>query len=106
MKHVRHKDTGRRGWFVGSFERAAHFTDQAEVTYCEEPAGQMAPHYHTRCTETMLIVKGSLTCQGETYGSGDILVFEPGDINNCCLLETCTLVVVKVPAGGNDKVLV
>jgi len=91
---------------VGSFPEAAHFSDHAEVCYCVEPAGSGQPHYHTRCTEIVLIIQGRVVCQGQEYVTGDILVFEPGDINDCRYLEQTTMIGVKTPAGGNDKVLV
>jgi quercetin dioxygenase-like cupin family protein len=106
MKHVRFENTGRRGWFVGGFPEAAFQTDLAEVCYCTEPAGTGISHYHTVCTETVFIVSGRVTCQGKEYTSGDILVFEPGDINDCVYEEETVMIGVKTPAGKDDKVLV
>ena len=106
MKTTHITKTGQRGWFVGDFPEAAVSTSAAEVCYKVEPAGKMAAHYHQRCWETVLIVEGIITCQGNEYHSGDILVFEPGDINDIeCLVET-KMIGVKTPAGGNDKVYV
>lgn len=106
MKHVRFENTGRRGWFVGGFPEAAHQTDHAEVCYCVEKPGTGIKHYHTVCTETVLIVSGKVTCQGKEYTDGDILVFEPGDINDCIYVEETVMIGVKTPAGKDDKVLV
>ncbi len=106
MKSVRFENTGRRGWFVGQFPEAAHYSELAEVCYCIEQPGQGPRHYHSRCTETVLIVRGQVCCQGQIYTDGDILVFEPGDINDCEYLTETVMVGVKTPAGADDKVLV
>ena len=106
MKHVRLENTGKRGWFVGDFKEAAFKTDLAEVCYCVEPAGTGIAHYHTKCTETVLIVSGKVSCQGIEYSNGDILIFSPGDINDCVYLTETVMIGIKTPAGGNDKVLV
>ena len=106
MKSSHISQTGRRGWYIGDFPQAVLQTNSVEVCYTTEPAGPLPPHYHQRCWETILIVKGEITCQGREFRDGDILVFEPGDVNDmCCTVET-TVVAVKTPAGGNDKILV
>ena len=105
MKHVRFENTGTRGWFVGSFPEAAFQTNEAEVCYCTEPAGSGIKHYHTVCTETVFIISGTVSCQGKEYSDGDILVFEPGDVNDCVYLTETVMIGVKTPAGGSDKIL-
>jgi hypothetical protein len=37
---------------------------------------------------------------------GDIIIFEKGDINDIIGITDYKVVVVKVPAGGNDKIIV
>jgi hypothetical protein len=106
LKHIRLENAGRRGWFVGSFPEAATQTDLAEVCYVVEPAGQPAPHYHTKCVETVLIVKGTVIIQGKEYKDGDIVIFEPGEVNDSYYVTETIMVGVKTPAGGNDKVYV
>ena len=106
MKHVRIEDTGRRGWFVGNFDEAAYKTDAAEVIYYKQPAGRPGDHYHTRCTEIVLIVDGSIRCQGKTFINGDIIILEPNEINDMEYLVDTILVGIKTPAGGDDKVYV
>lgn len=106
MKTTHITKTGQRGWFVGDFPEAALTSAEVEVCYKVEPAGKMPAHYHLVCVETVLIVEGIVTCQGNEYHSGDILVFEPGDINDIeCLVET-KMIGVKTPAGGDDKIYV
>lgn len=106
MKHIRFEKTGRRGWFVGDFPEAAFQTNLAEVCYCKESSGKSAAHYHTVCTETVYIISGKVLCQGKEYSDGDILVFSPGEINDCEYLTETIMIGVKTPAGKNDKVIV
>jgi quercetin dioxygenase-like cupin family protein len=105
MKHVRFENTGQRGWFVGSFSEAAFQTDNVEVCYCVENPGSGIKHYHTICTEIILIVSGKVTCQEKEYTDGDILVLEPGEVNDFVYVEKTIMIGVKTPAGKNDKVL-
>ena len=106
MKHVKHKDTGRRGWFVGNFPEAAVQTDLAEVLYWTEPAGRPGDHYHTVCTEIVLIVNGSIRCHGEMFGAGDIIILEPGELNDMEYLVPTTMVGVKTPAKNDKKIMI
>jgi hypothetical protein len=41
--------------------------------------------------------------QGKELNSGDVLVFQKGEIADQIFLEDCTLVVVKVPSIPSDK---
>lgn len=106
MKSVRLENTGKRGWFVGGFPEAAFETDDVEVCYCIEEAGSGIKHYHTKCTEIILIISGKAMCQGNIYVDGDILIFEPGDINDMVYIDKTIMIGLKVPAGKDDKVLV
>lgn len=106
MKHVRIEQTGKRGWFVGAFPEAAFETDDVEVCYCVEEAGNGIKHYHTVCTEIVLIISGRAKCQDREFSDGDILIFSPGDINDLVYIEKTVMIGVKVPAGKFDKVLV
>jgi len=106
MKHVRFEQTGKRGWFIGGFPEAAYETDDVEVCYCTEEAGGGIKHYHTICTEIVLIISGKISCHGQEYTDGDILIFNPGDVNDSIYVEKTTMIGVKVPAGKFDKVLV
>lgn len=103
MKFDKLKD---HGWFVGSFEQAAYYSDLAEVCYRKEPKGPHAAHYHTRCTEILLIIRGRARVNDKTVGSGDIIIWQPGEINSIDYLEDTEVVCVKTPAGGNDKILI
>jgi mannose-6-phosphate isomerase-like protein (cupin superfamily) len=106
MKHVRFEDTGARGWFIGSFPEAAVQTDLAEVCYTPEPVGPIKAHYHTRCTETLLIISGSVIIQDTKFVAGDVIVLYPGEVNDSVYLEPSMVIGVKTPAGADDKVYV
>jgi len=106
MKTFRIENTGARGWFVGTFPEAAVQTDLAEVCYTIEQPGQLPKHYHTRCTETLLVISGSCIMQGVKLGPGDISVLEPGEINDAYYLEESAVIGIKTPAGGDDKIYI
>lgn len=106
MRHIRFENTGKRGWFVGDFSEAAFQTKDAEVCYCIEKPGAGVKHYHTKCTEIVFIISGKVICQDREYSDGDILVFNPGDINDCVYQTETVMIGVKTPAGGLDKVLI
>lgn len=106
MKTFRIENTGQRGWFIGSFPGAAFVSDQVEVCYTVEQVGKPLSHYHTKCTETIFVVRGKMLHQGKQYTKGDIIVLEPGEINDCEYLEETEVVAVKIPAGGDDKILI
>ena len=106
MKITKIEDSGDRGWFVGCFPKAAFQTDLAEVCYKVEPIGKVKAHYHTKCTETMMIVSGLAICRGQKLSDGDIIVLDPGEVNDIEYLEETQVISVKTPAGGDDKVLI
>lgn len=103
---MRVEKLANHGWFVGSFDKAVYRSDLTEVCYRKEPVGPHAAHYHTRCTEILLIVGGKAQVNDRILTAGEIIIYEPGEINNIVYLEETTIVCVKTPAGGNDKVLV
>lgn len=103
---MKHKRIQSHGWFVGNFKGAAVESEQVEVCYKTEPAGPIKPHYHTKCSETILLVKGQLKLQGKLYEPGSIMILEAGEVNDTDYLTDCEVICVKIPAGGNDKVYV
>ena len=48
-------------------------------------------------------VKGCMVIQGKKINSGDMFIFEKGEIADPVFHEDCTLVVVKVPSIPYDK---
>lgn len=96
----------QHGWFVGSFDGAAYYSDTVEVCYRTEPAGPHPRHYHTKCTEILLIVRGEARIGHRQLCNGDFVILEPGEVNDIEYLVDSEIVCVKTPAGGQDKVLV
>jgi len=106
MKFYHAKEVGVRGWFIGDYPEAIIQTDQFEVCYDEVEKNLCEPHYHTRCREIILITEGVVMAGNRECRKGDIIVFEKGDINDIVGITDYKVVVVKVPAGGNDKIIV
>jgi len=106
MKFYHAKEVGVRGWFIGDYPEAVVRTDQFEVCYDEVEKNLCEPHYHTRCREIILITEGVVMAGNRECRKGDIIVFEKGDINDIVGITDYKVVVVKVPAGGNDKIIV
>lgn len=106
MKFYHAKEVGVRGWFIGDYPEAVVKTDQFEVCYDEVEKNLCEPHYHTKCREIILITEGVVMAGNRECRKGDIVVFEKGDINDIIGVTDYKVVVVKVPAGGNDKIIV
>jgi hypothetical protein len=97
-------ESGDRGWFVGSFERAAHHTSDLEAGYQHNHKGEVSEaHYHKIATEINLIVKGAVMINGELYTAGMGLILYPGEVGECVYLEDSETMVIKVPGPLNDK---
>jgi quercetin dioxygenase-like cupin family protein len=93
-----------RGWFIGNFEPSVLKTDQFEVGLLTHKKGEhWAPHYHKESVEYNVLVSGKMIVQERELNSGDVFVFEKGEIADPIFLEDCTLVVVKVPSIPSDK---
>lgn len=105
MRKLNISDTGARGWFVGDFPEAALNTKSCEVCYRENVTGDFDTHYHTVCTEVILVVKGRVLMNDMIMTAGDIVVLDPGELHKGTCLEPSTVVTIKTPAGGDDKVL-
>jgi uncharacterized cupin superfamily protein len=106
MKFLKLSDVGSRGWFIGDYPEALIQTDKFEVCYDEVERLSCEPHYHTKCREIVLITEGIVMAGNRECRKGDIIIFEKGDINDIIGITDYKVVVVKVPAGGNDKIIV
>lgn len=100
------KKLGNNGWFIGDFEGAPYRSPLTEVCYRKEPIGPRKPHYHTVCTEILLIINGRAKIHNQEYSNGDIIIWEPGEVNDVDYLVETEVICVKTPAGGNDKVCI
>jgi anti-sigma factor ChrR (cupin superfamily) len=96
-----------RGWFVGDFEPVAFKTGAAEVAVKSYSAGQTeARHVHRIATELTAVISGTVAMNGETFGAGEIIVLDPGDVTDFRAVTDTVTVVVKIPAVPGDKYVV
>ena len=93
-----------KGWFVGDFSPSIIQTQDVEVGVKRYQKGDYEPrHHHKIATEITVIVSGKVRMNEQFYGSGDILVIDPGESTDFEVLEDVTTVVVKYPGAQNDK---
>ena len=93
-----------RGWFIGNFEPTLLKTKDFEVGVLTHKKDEIwAAHYHKESIEYNVLISGKMIVQGKELNSGDVFVFEKGEIADPIFLEDCTLVVVKVPSIPSDK---
>lgn len=93
-----------RGWFIGDFDPTVFRTKDFEVGVLTHLKGEKwPPHYHKESIEYNVLVSGKMMVQGKELNSGDVFVFERGEIANPIFLEDCTVVCVKVPSIPSDK---
>ena len=98
---------GDNGWYIGNFEPAIFKSKDIEVCHQTTEKGYTDPHYHTKCTEILLVTRGKAILSGKKIKKGDIVVIDKGEINDLLVIsKKFTVVGVKIPAGGNDKVRV
>lgn len=96
-----------KGWFIGGFEPTAFSTEACEVGVKAYKAGDSeVAHYHKIATEITLVLSGSVSMRGQTWGEGDIIALEPGDVTAFEAITDAITVVVKVPGALNDKYVV
>lgn len=104
MERSRLADSGERGWFIGSFDRAFLKTGDFEVAYQFSPAGHVTrAHVHKVATEINLIASGKCLINGELYSTGDLLRVDPGEAIEVVYIEDTFSVCVKVPSILGDK---
>jgi uncharacterized protein YjlB len=101
------KDAGKNGWYIGDFDSAVVKSTDVEVCYNRVKQGYTDPHYHTKCTEILLVTKGKAIINGTKVKKGAIIVINQGEINDLVAVTKKFIAVgVKIPAGGSDKVRV
>lgn len=93
-----------RGWFIGNFSPSVLNTTDFEVGVLTHHKDEKWPsHYHKESIEYNVLVTGKMVVQGKELNSGDVFVFEKGEIADPIFLEDCTVVCVKVPSIPSDK---
>lgn len=93
-----------KGWFVGNFEPSLYTTNDVEAAVKRYKKGDTeAAHFHKIATEITVIVSGKVRMFGKEWGSGDIIIAEPGDSTSFEALEDSVNTVLKIPGANNDK---
>jgi len=93
-----------KGWFIGGFSPAVFSTTDCEVAVKRYTAGESeVKHYHKTATEITVVISGHIKMANKTWGPGDIIILEPGEITDFEALTDCINVVVKLPGAANDK---
>lgn len=92
------------GWFIGNFEPSALKTDQFEVSYKVHPKGEIwDTHYHKEATEYNLLIRGSMSINGEDVKAGTIFIIDKNEVVTPTFHEDCEIICVKVPSVIGDK---
>lgn len=96
----------KKGWFVGNFDPSVYKTENVEVSVKSFKKGEREEaHYHKIATEITVVVVGKVRMFSKTWGSGEIIIAEPGDKTDFEALIDSVLTVVKIPGVLNDKYL-
>ena len=66
------KNAGKNGWYIGDFDDAVIKSTAVEVCYCTIKEGYTDPHYHTKCTEILLVTKGKGIINGKKIKKGEV----------------------------------
>ena len=94
----------KRGWFIGNFIPSVLKTDLFEVGIMNHKKGEDWPnHFHSEATEYNVLLKGSMTVNGQKIKSGEIFILERKEPCKPIFKENCTIVCVKVPSVPGDK---
>lgn len=92
------------GWFIGDFEPSILKTKDFEVACKYYKGGEKdGRHVHRVATEITLIVTGTVEMNGKTFGSGDVIMLDPGESCEFVAVSDTTLIAVKHPSVQGDK---
>ena len=95
------------GWFIGNFEPSVLKTTTFEVGILKHTKGEEWPkHKHEHLEEYNYLVSGKMFINNTEINSGDVFVFQRGEIADPVFLEDCLVVVIKVPSVPGDKVII
>ncbi len=93
----------KKGYFVGNFEPSIVKNDCVEISI--KGAGRYtldAAYYRKKDTTLIVILSGKMDIDGEKYGKGDALVFEPGELINLFALTNLGMLVIHFPGTKKD----
>ena len=95
-----------KGWFVGDFSPTLLRTRDVEIAVKHYRVGDTeAAHQHKIAREFTVVVSGTVRMNGRDFGPGDIVIVEPGEVTDFCVLTDAVTTVVKFPGAPDDKYL-
>ena len=93
-----------RGWIIGDFEPTILRTKDFEVGVLTHLKGEKWPvHYHKESIEYNVLVEGRMTVQNIELNTGDVFVFNKGEVADPVFHTDCKVVCIKVPSLPLDK---
>lgn len=96
-----------RGWIVGDFNPSVFSLKDVEVAIKRYKAGDKEQkHYHKLADEMTIIISGTVTMNGVTLSTDDVVVIDKGEATDFVAITDAVTCVVKVPFARNDKYLV
>ena len=107
MRRFKLSDSGARGWFIGDFPEAVVRSQDFEVCFQTNLAGEKyIAHYHKIVTELQLITRGCMVLNGEEFRKGDIVIVDVNEVAEGYYTEDTDTVAVKWPSVTDDKYLI
>jgi hypothetical protein len=100
-------DNYKRGWFVGDFEPSLLKNTGIElaVMNMKKSKGINDFHYHEKCIEINVLIKGQMKINNKIINENEIFIFNPFVPSIYEYLEDCTFVVFKNKSSNNDKII-
>ena len=97
----------KRGWIIGDFEPSLLKNTGVELAVMKEKKGvdYEGFHYHEKCTEINILIKGKIKISDKIINPHDIFIFKPYAPTICEFLEDSEWVVFKNKNSKNDKVI-
>lgn len=95
------------GWFIGDFEPSLLKNSGVELAVMnkEKGVGTNDFHYHEKCIEINVLIKGKMKINNKFIQENEIFVFNPNVPSIYEYLEDCTFVVFKNKPSNKDKVI-
>ena len=92
------------GWFVGNFSPAIFKSPQFELAHHTHLAMEKTtPHIHKETTELNYVISGELIVSDRYLTSGDIWIYEKGEVSDVRFLSNTSLIILRWPSIPGDK---
>lgn len=93
----------KKGWVVGKFEPSI-LKENFEVGIHRHYEGEYhQDHFHKKCTEVNIVIRGRILINGKEFVKDDIFVFEPYEVSQVEYLTDVELVVIRNISDPTDK---